>query len=272
MDESTQKKIQSIAKQYYKNTVHISQQMDRITSVTELYMKEFNKKLKPLLDFINKEYNIDQKKYNKAIQELCDRGFYLPLFCTPREYIEMNSYSDSEIEQKYLNLFEETNGNHTDTVDMIFNIIEEYSHPDWEETIKKSIDVSQEIGVDKTYNLFYSLYFCYLEFIIRDELPAKGRKETGFRKLFTAIKNSISIDPRYSESQQEFFNVLAQSAFDNYYKYVTSEKLNTVSRNTIFHGYIGADKITKIDFYKQISLLTHFIYFLNRYKSSNKNT
>ena len=108
--------------------------------------------------------------------------------------------------------------------------------------------------------------------MIRDKLPEKGREERGFRKLFKAITKSISKDPSYSKAQQEFFSVLANSTFDNYYEFITNEKIDTVSRNTIFHGYIGADKITKLDFYKQISLLTHFIYFLNMLEGSNKDT
>ena len=53
--------------------------------------------------------------------------------------------------------------------------------------------------------------------MIRDKLPEKGREERGFRKLFKAITKSISKDPSYSKAQQEFFSILANSTFDNYY-------------------------------------------------------
>lgn len=70
MDESTKNKIQSIAKQYYKKTEYITQQINKISSAIEPYMKEITKNLRPLLDSINKEYNVDKKGYNTAIKEL----------------------------------------------------------------------------------------------------------------------------------------------------------------------------------------------------------
>lgn len=124
-------------------------------------------------------------------------------------------------------------------------------------------------GVDKTYNLFVPLYFCYLEFIIRDRLPLKGQYTIGFKNLFNDIKKSINEDSNYSSSQKGFFSVLATSTFKNYYKFAQGEGLEVVSRNSLFHGYIGADEVKKIDFYKQIALLTQMIYFLNIYDKTS---
>lgn len=270
--EELRKEIQRISSQYSKHFKYIKQETDKISLAIGPYINNIMTNLKPFLDSIDREYNVDKEKYNSAITALYNKGFYLPILSTPRSYIEMNSYPNDQLEKKYLELFEDNNGNLANHIDLTLSAIEELVHPDWEQSIRQSVEIIRDKGVNKTYNLFVPLYFCYLEFIVRDKLPLKGTKEDNFYKLFKAIRESINNNANYSDSQKEFFTVLANSTFKNYYKYAKKEEFDIVSRNTLFHGYIGADKVTKLDFYKQISLLSHMVYFFNIYDSSNLDT
>lgn len=58
------------------------------------FVERLNIKLKPFFEIIDREYNVDKDKYDIAIQQLCNNGFYLPFLSTPRLYIEINSYSN----------------------------------------------------------------------------------------------------------------------------------------------------------------------------------
>lgn len=264
--------LKNLIKQIDKTMAPISIAVSKFSNVLKPitdFFEELNIKLKPFYETIDREYNVDKEKYDSSIQDLCNKGFYLPIFSTPRLYIEINSFSNEQLEVQYIQLFENEDKNITYQMDIILSTMEELVHPDWEHSIKQSIQMIRDNGIDKTYNLFLPLYFCYLEFIIRDKLPLKGHNIKGFGNLFNDIKKSIHEDSNYTKSQKEFFSVIATSTFKNYYKFAKGEGLNIVSRNSLFHGFIGADKVRKIDFYKQIALLTQFIYFLKIYDKKN---
>lgn len=239
------------------------------------YMKPFIL----LSEAIDREYNVDDIEYNNAIKELHNKGYYLSILATPREYIEMNSYSNDQLEIMYLNLFEDKDGNLTTRTNALLEIMEDLVRPEWEITIKQSIKVIRDNGIDKSCMLVVPLYFCYLEFIIRDKLPLKGtetKKQKGKQQgviamLFSNIETFIKYNNNYSIKEQDFYIKLLASTKKTYYKYSKPDNFDIVSRNTIFHGFIGADKITKLDFYRQISLLSQIMYFFSMYDNTDKN-
>lgn len=276
-NEELFKLMKQRAKYIEQSTKPLSQLAEQLKPTINMF-KEIAKQIRPVTDIMNqtakaidREYNVDKIKYNNAIKELHDKGYYLSILASPREYIEMNSYSNDQLEIMYLKLFEDKDGNLTSLTDEILEIMEELVYLDWEKTIKQSIKVIRDNGIDDSCMLVMPLYFCYLEFIIRDRLPLKGQDFIGFNNLFSGITNLINENRNYSSSQKEFFSVLATSTFKNYYKFAQGEELGVISRNTLFHGYIGADKITKLDFYKQISLLSQIVYFFSMYDNTDIN-
>lgn len=230
---------------------------ERLKDITQPF-KKISDEMKPLFEIISKEYRVNKDEFNEAVDCLLSKGYFLPFYSTPMDYIRLyNHFGEENLDDIYVNLFEDDKNTSFSASDLI-EMLAESPLKGWEDPLITAKEVVNENGIESTYKLILPFYYSYMESFFRFQHEDRGKSIYGFGKLVIHAKNNIKSSDEYDEETKIFFCKILDNTKKYFFK--VFERPQDVTRNSVAHGYSYPSQWEKVDFYKTIALLSMFIY------------
>lgn len=217
-----------------------------------------SKELQPFFEQISQEYIVNQDEFEKASKRLMEKGYFLPLTSTPKDYIRMDRAcsDDNDLEKYYIDYLEDKH--------IIIDLIEAFSKEDmsqeWHKPIKQSYFLIKKYGIDESYPLMLPFYYSFFEFLVRDKIKKRGKDLWGIHPIIKKTNEDIWKDKNLDENTKRYFVDIMNGFYKYFFRKFTEP--SDISRNSVLHGYSTPVNWSKVDFYKIISGTSLLMYIL----------